>query len=152
MAASKKPTSGQHPRDYEALHAFIDARQAAPHAWGRAANDCVGFVLGAIEAQTGITVAPEITWSDERTGRRAIAKLGGLEAAFDAHFTRFPPALAGRGDIAGVRDDGDRLHVMLVEGATLVGPGAAGNARLPRSAMVAAWSIAALLAEPDEAL
>jgi hypothetical protein len=33
-----------------------------------------------------------------------IKRFGSLEAAFDAHFERIPPAQAMRGDIAGVPD------------------------------------------------
>jgi hypothetical protein len=127
-------------RDLEALHGFIDARQAAPYAWGRDANDCVGFALGAVAVQTGIVAAVAAQWHDERSAIRTIARLGGIEAAFDAHFDRVPPALARRGDVAGVFDEARGLHVMVVEGATLVGPGEAGNFRLPRSAMVIAWN------------
>ena len=127
-------------RDHEALHAFIDARQAQPYAWGREANDCVGYVLGAVEAQTGIAAAAAAPWSNQREALRALARIGGIEAGFDAYFDRVPPALARRGDIAGVIDQKLRLHVLVVEGATLVGPGETGNTRLPRSAMVMAWS------------
>lgn len=132
-------------RDLEALHAFIDERQATPHAWGREANDCVGFVLGAVQAQTGMAVAPAVQWASEREALRSIARLGGIEAAFDAHFARVAPALARRGDIAGVVDAALGLHPLVVEGATLVGPGETGNRRLPRSAMVAAWSVDSLI-------
>lgn len=126
-------------RDLEALHLFIDARQAEPHAFGRSANDCVGFVLGAVQAQTGEEIAPELVWKDRTSARRLIKRLGGLEAAFDAHFERVPPALAARGDVAGVPDPAFGLHPLIVEGLTLVGPGERGNRRLPRSAMTVAW-------------
>ena len=131
-------------RDVAALHAFIDGRRAVPHAWGREANDCVGFVLAAVEAQTGIVVAPEATWADRAEALATIARYGSLEAAFDAHFERVPPALAMRGDIAGVADEAFGLHPMIVEGATLVGPGERGNRRVPRKAMTAAWSAISL--------
>lgn len=127
-------------RDLAALHAFIDERHALPHAWGRYANDCVGFVLGAVQAQTGKKVAGRIRWSSRKAAVRIIKRFGSLEAALDAHFERIPPSLAKRGDIAGVPDKEFGVHPMIVEGLTLVGPGEKGNRRLPRSAMTMAWS------------
>lgn len=128
-------------RDTTALIAFIDARQATPYAWGREANDCVGFALGAVEAMTGERVAPKLKWSSQRAGLRIIARLGGLEAAFDKHFERIPPGLARRGDIAGVPDEAMGLHPMVVEGETLVCPSTKGNRRCKRAHMVAAWRV-----------
>jgi hypothetical protein len=125
----------------EALIAFIDSRQNMPYEWGRDANDCVSFVLGAIEAQTGVRVAPKVKWTSERTAIRRIAELGGLEAAFDKHFKRIPPAMARRGDIAGVPDETFGIHPMVVEGETLVGPGDTGNRRLKRKEMTCAWRV-----------
>jgi hypothetical protein len=40
-------------RDINALIAFIESRHDTPHEWGRDKNDCVGFVLDAVKAQTG---------------------------------------------------------------------------------------------------
>lgn len=127
-------------RDLAALHAFIGARHAQPYEWGREANDCVGYVLAAVEAMTGVRIAKKARWKDSKGALRAIAKYGSLEAAFDAHFERVPPALALRGDIAGVPDEEFGIHPAIIEGVTLVGPGERGNRRLPRSAMTIAWS------------
>lgn len=127
-------------RDLAALHAFIDGRQVLPHAWGRDANDCVGFVLAAVEAMTGIRVAPTAKWTDRDGALRKIARYGSIEKRLDRHFKRIPPALAMRGDIAGVADAEFGIHPMIVEGTTLVGPGERGNRRLPRAAMMVAWS------------
>lgn len=127
-------------RDVLALHAFIDSRASTPHEWGRAKNDCVSFVLDAVKAQTGHSRATKLKWHDEKSGLRLIKKLGGLEAAFDRYFQRVAPAMAQRGDIAGVPDPDLGLKVMLVEGETLVCPCDTGNYRLPRNRMVAAWS------------
>jgi hypothetical protein len=111
-----------------------------PHAWGRNANDCVGYSLDAVEAQTGIRVAPELNWTSRASALRVIRIYGTLEGAYDAHFERIAPAFAKRGDIAGVEDADFGIHPMIVEGETLVGPGERGNRRLPRRMMVAAWS------------
>jgi hypothetical protein len=50
------------------------------------------LILAAVEAQTGIAVAPELTWSTKREALRVIKRFGSLEAAFDAHFERIAPA------------------------------------------------------------
>lgn len=128
-------------RDFDALVAFVDARQLVPHAWGRSnGNDCVGFALGAVEAQTGVRVAPDLDWKSRAGALRLLKRFGSLEAALDAYFERVPCALASRGDIAGVPDDEFGLHPMIVEGRMLVSPGQRGNGRAKRSAMTVAWS------------
>jgi hypothetical protein len=138
-------------RDFLALVAFLDARHALPHAWGRGeGNDCVAFALGAVEAQTGIRAAARLEWSDRTSALRIIRKYGSLEAAFDAFFDRVPPALAKRGDIAGVPAgiiDGPctreatliGVHPMVVEGPTLCSPGEHGLVRAPRRLATIAW-------------
>lgn len=131
-------------RDTAALIAFIDSRQLVPHAIGREANDCAGFALAAVEAETGVRPAPELQWSDWAGARRIIARYGSVEAAFDAHFERIAPAAAKRGDIAGVADEAFGIHPMIVEGATLVCPGERGNCRARRRHMTIAWSAASL--------
>jgi len=128
-------------RNVKALLAFIDERQNRPHEWGRHANDCASFVLGAAKAQTGHDRATAIKWHDEKSGLRAIKKAGGLEKAFDRWFVRIPPAQAMRGDIAGVPDERFGIHPMIVEGELLVGPGDKGNKRLKRREMTMAWSV-----------
>jgi len=128
-------------RDVKALLAFIDERQNRPHEWGRKANDCVSFVLGAAKAQAGHDRATAIRWTDEKSGLRAIKKAGGLEKAFDRWFVRIPPAQAMRGDIAGVPDGRFGIHPMIVEGEMLVGPSDKGNRRLKRREMTMAWSV-----------
>lgn len=128
-------------RNIKALVEFIDSRQNRPHEWGRKANDCVSFVLGAVKAQTGHDRATVFRWTDEKSGLKALKKAGGIEKAFDRWFTRIPLAQAMRGDIAGIPDDRLGIHPMIVEGETLVGPGDKGNKRLKRREMTAAWSI-----------
>lgn len=141
------------PRDIEALIAFVDSRQDVPHKWGRAANDCVGYALDAIEAQTGVRIAPELNWTSQASALRVLRVFGSLEAAFDAHFERVAPAFAHRGDIAfapaqpvrgqplAIAEGPFAYHPAVIEGSFLVGPGERGNRRLPRSVMTIAWSI-----------
>lgn len=124
-------------RDLSALAALIEARQAAPFAWGR--HDCVTFAAAAVRAQGGALKIPGRRWRSEAGAARALARAGGLEAAVDGVLRRVPPAFAARGDVALV--DGARGPLLaVVEGQTLVGPGPRGLERLPREAMRAAWS------------
>ena len=125
-------------RDLVALAAFIDSRISISHDFD--GNCCARYVLGAVEAQFGYAPELPVTWSTARGAKRAIAKLGGFEAAVDRLFRRIDPAQAVFGDIAGVACPVLGFHVMLVEGQTLVAPGECGNTRLPRTRMLAAWS------------
>jgi hypothetical protein len=150
---------GPLPRDVAALIAFLDSRHQVPHAWGRPANDCVGFCLDAVEALTGVAVAPELQWTSRASALRVLRVYGTLEAAFDAHFERVAPAFAHRGDIgfappavtlsgAPATSGPFAFHPVIVEGPTLVGPGETGLRRLPRTAMVTAWSAVRQKAAP----
>jgi hypothetical protein len=138
-------------RDIPALIAFVESRHAIPHAWGRENNDCAGYALAAVEAETGVRVARALKWRDRASALRVIARFGSLEAAFDAHFERVAPALAKRGDIAGIPDEEFGIHPMIVEGTTLVGPGEQGNRRQPRAAMTLAWSAVTGRSRPKKA-
>jgi hypothetical protein len=137
--------AGSPTRDIAALIALIEARSALRFRWTRG-RECVGFSGACAHAQTGVDpLAGLPSW---RTRREALAVAdaeGGLEAAVDRRLARIAPAMAQRGDIAGVPASGsDRrfgIRLMVVEGDTLVAPGARGLERLPRAAMKMAWSI-----------
>lgn len=125
-------------RDIAALIALLDRRVNKPFAWRRG-RDCAWFAAAAIKAQTGVNVLGDRDWSSKRGARAVIAAEGGFEAAMDRRLARIPPALAQRGDIAGVADPLFGIRLMVVEGATLVGPGVRGLERQPRSMMIMAW-------------
>lgn len=126
------------PRDIAALLAMIERRAVIPFAW-RGGRDCVSFAARAVKAQTGIDPRGDLRWSSLKQARAAIAKEGGIEAALDARFDRIAPALARRGDIAGIADEMFGIRLMVVEGAMLVAPSANGLDRLPREHMIMAW-------------
>ena len=128
-------------RVLEALLSFIESRDRTPFAWGRGANDCASFMLDAIVAQGGADPFPGKTWANETEAARVIKRHGGLERAVTKRLRAIPPAMAQRGDVAGVPDERFGVSLMIVEGATLVAPGTRGNKRLPRSAMTKAWTI-----------
>ena len=101
-------------RDQAALIAWIEAAQHRGFAWRRG-RDCVSFALGGVEAQTGVDVLAGIAlWSTLREARVVAAKDGGLAAQIDARMDRVPPALAQRGDVAGLPDKRFGVRLMLV--------------------------------------
>lgn len=128
-------------RDYEALLGFIAERSAMPFRWGRRRNDCVAFAAGAAKAQTGTDPLGDLNWRTFAEGRALLKALGGMRKAVDARLPRVAPAMAKRGDIAGVPDRRLGTRLMVIEGATLVAPGKRRAERLPRSAMVCAWTL-----------
>ena len=125
-------------RNILGLIEMIEAKAAVPFNW-RGGADCVSFAALAIKAQTGIDPRGTLRWASKRGALAAVATEGGIEAAIDRRLSRVAPALARRGDIAGVPDAQLGIPLMVVEGAMLVGPGEGGLERQPRSAMVMAW-------------
>lgn len=127
-------------RDFEALIELMQARQARGFRW-RFPRDCVSFVAACVKAQTGRDLLAGVPRWRTRAEALAVADAqGGLIAAIDARLRRVEPAMARRGDIAGLPDPLFGVRLMIVEGDTLVGPGQRGLERLPRSEMVMAWS------------
>lgn len=127
-------------RDTAALIACIEARQARGFRWRRG-RDCVSFAAACIEAQTGVDPLDGIPrWRTKAEALKAARLRGGLTKAMNKRLPRIAPAMAQRGDIAGLPDRLFGVRLMVVEGATLVGPGTTGLERLPRSEMVYAWS------------
>lgn len=125
-------------RDHDALIAFLADRDRMPFDWRR--NDCARFAAGAVRAQTGRNPLKGLRWGSAAGAARVLARLGSMEAAVSARLRPIAPAAARRGDIAGVPDAVLGLSLLVVEGETLVGPGAQGTKRLARSAMTHAWS------------
>lgn len=128
-------------RDFTALAAWLAERAAMPFAWGSSANDCVSFYAGAARAMAGFDPIKGLRWTTERGAARVIGRMGGMAAAVSSRMTPIAPALAKRGDAAGVRDERFGLLIMLVEGEWLVGPGNGRRLmRAPRGAMLRAWT------------
>ena len=127
-------------RDYTALVAAIEVRSAQGFGWRRG-QDCLSFSAACIEAQTGEDILAGVPhWKTRREALAIADQMGGLSWGLDQKRLPIPPAMAQRGDIAGLPDRLFGIRLMVVEGDTLVGPGARGLERLPRSAMTVAWS------------
>lgn len=131
-------------RDIEALLRFLEQRSAMPFKWGRRRNDCVSFAAAAVRAQTGRNPLGKIRWTTPYGAARVLKAKGGLAKAVSGKLAHIAPAMASRGDVAGVPDKRFGVRLMIVEGATLAGPGERGIERLPRSAMVMAWDAASV--------
>ncbi len=129
------------PRDFTALHAFIDSRQSAPFAWWT--HDCVTFAAHAAQAQTGVDYLKRlgVRWKTDRGAARALKARGGLAAAVDGVLRPVAPAMAARGDLGLIVIEG-RESLVVIEGDLVVGPGLAGLVRVPRGALSSAWTLA----------
>ncbi|MEL6485653.1 MAG: hypothetical protein AAFQ13_00720 [Pseudomonadota bacterium] len=129
-------------RDYLALVYEIELRSKLGHRW-ETGRCCVSFSLACVFAQTGIDYLADLPrWSNRAEALEVARSLGGLRTALNARFDRTTPALAQRGDIAGLPDADFGVRLMVVEGETLVGPALYGNERLDRGAMRIAWRAA----------
>jgi hypothetical protein len=127
-------------RDIPALIACIEAYSQKPFRW-RSGRDCVSFAAACVQHETGVDPLADLpVWSTRREALAVAKAEGGLEAALDKRLTRIAPAMAQRGDIAGLPDERFGVRLMVVEGTTLVGPGDRGLERLPRTEMAFAWS------------
>lgn len=128
-------------RNHAALIALLELRRARGFSWRRG-RDCVSFAAACSKAQGGVDFLDGIPrWKNRRQALAVADEVGGLSSALDQRLRRIAPAMAMRGDIAGLPDDLFGVRLMVVEGETLVGPGERGLERLPRSAMTMAWSI-----------
>jgi hypothetical protein len=128
-------------RDPVSLICEIELRRGLSHDWQKG-RCCVSFALACAHAQTGVDHLADLPdWKNRAQALKVARSLGGLIAALDARFDRVPAALATRGDIAGLPDAAFGVRLMVVEGATLVGPGETGVERLWRNEMTMAWSV-----------
>lgn len=128
-------------RDPHALIDFLDSRGDWSFGYGPEAktHDCARFFSAGIEAVTGIAPLDRFSgsWTTEMGAARVMRRAGGLDAAVSAIMTEVPVTLAQRGD--GGLVAGDAL--VLIEGATVVGLSEVGYYRLPRSALLKAWTV-----------
>lgn len=118
------------------LNATIAQWRARPFRWDR---DCARFAAACVIAQTGEDPIADLR-SAYRTKREAMAILADkpMRKHLDERFSRVPPALARRGDIALTQDSclgvvmgGEALFYFLEGGMTLV----------PRAEWAGTWAV-----------
>lgn len=131
-------------RNTVALAAYIDARATWRFGYGPdpLTHDCARFCGGGVEAATGVNPLTAFAgqWTTERGARRVLARHGGMAAAIGTVMDEVSPTMAQRGDVA-MTEQG---ALMLLEGATLVGPADEGLKRAPRAHAVRTWRVRCL--------
>lgn len=126
------------------LEAFVTARANQPFGWG--AQDCALFAADAVQAITGVDVAPPALRQHRhaRAALRALHAHGGLRSiAHAALGTPIAPALAGVGDVLLTLPQPGNRHPMLAvcNGATALAPAAHGLASLGLEQVTHAWRV-----------
>lgn len=122
-----------------ALDAYLVERMRMPFAWGT--NDCATFAAEWIHRCVGVSLF-DANYTDADGAAHEIAKRGGMDKAV-ADVLGEPletPRMAQRGDVA-LASVNDRKTLVVVIGASAVGPGKDGLAAVPISDLVTAWRI-----------
>lgn len=96
----------RHPEWQQRLIAELESWRSAPFVWGQA--DCCLFTAACCAAQTGIDPAARYRgrYNTRLGARRALANLGSIEQALDAHYQQIPIDMAQRGDAVLFRQPG----------------------------------------------
>lgn len=130
-------------RDWQSrLAALVEARQAAPFAWG--SNDCCLFAADCAQACLGVDLVADLRgrYRDERSALRLLKHLGGLAVLAGARLgAEVQPRMAQVGDVGLAADEatGELLAVWL--GAHWAAPGAAGLRRVAPTAIYRTWRL-----------
>lgn len=125
------------------LNGCIESALTRPFQWGQ--HDCCLFAADAVAAITGRDPAEDYRgrYASAAQAARLLDRLGGIESlSANAGFEEILPALASRGDIALVENDGNLLlGVVDMTGRRVAVPGAQGLLFLPLSSALAAWRV-----------
>ena len=126
------------------LEAFLAARQQQPFAWG--AQDCATFAADAVQAITGVDVAPPALRRHRhaRAALRSLRAHGGLPAIAQAALgTPIPLVLAGVGDVLLTRPSAQAHHPMLAvcNGSSAIAPGPFGLVSIGLAQVSHAWRV-----------
>lgn len=126
------------------LEAFVAARQFQAFVWGR--QDCALFAADAVQALTGVDVAPPLLrcHCHARAALRSMRAHGGLQAIAQAALgTPIPPVLAGVGDVLLTRPSSSAYQPMLAvcNGATALAPGPYGLVSIGLGQVSHAWRV-----------
>lgn len=130
------------------LERYVLAQQKAKFRYGQL--DCCLFVAGAIEAMTGVDIAPFREYHSRRTasqlavtycGRKSVRAI--VEKAFEeAGMPKIPPAFACRGDAVLIKRPSDSsLGIVDLNGRDILLLAREGFARQPISLAVQAWRV-----------
>lgn len=121
----------------ERLAAFIAGRERMPFAWG--SNDCCSFAGDAVLALTGEDPMKDLRGYHNAWEAACILDAGLCRLVGD-RLERCAASLALRGDVVlAVLER--RESLLVVEGDSLVGPGASGLVRIPRARALVAWRV-----------
>ena len=128
-------------RDPHALIAFLESREDWTFGYGPEprTHDCARFCGAGVAAVTGVNPLSRFSsqWTTRRGARRVLAAHGGMAKAVGELMRPVAVTMARRGDV-GMTTDG---CLVLVEGEMTIGLSPdSGLFRLPRSALVAAWT------------
>jgi len=125
----------------ERFVAYIAARQEKRFDWGHGRQDCCSFAAGSVLEITGIDLMADIPPYTSAEEADLILADTSLEALMDMRLHRHEsPAFAQRGDV-GLSAINGNPTLMIVEGATIIGPGPRRLERLPRHLLTAAWAV-----------
>jgi hypothetical protein len=125
-----------------ALNAVVEAHAALPFEWG--VSDCFTLPLAGILAVTGRDPWPGLhDYNSEFGAAKCLVAqgFGSLADAFAARLQEIPGAVAGRGDVAIVRNEDGRPCGALYVGARLAGKAQRGLAWLPRGAALRSFKV-----------
>jgi hypothetical protein len=128
------------------LNAYLE--QIVPHEWG--SHDCLLYIAGAVEAQTGRDFAKDHRgkYDSEAGSRRYLKTLGfaSPRKLLDSLLDKIPPAFAKRGDVVLAKlpkeAGGGSCPAVVIGGEALaLVHGLAGPIRIPRQFWAAAWRV-----------
>lgn len=129
-----------------AFLAYLAQREGWRFGFGQEGRvqDCARFCDGGVLAFHGQSPLAAFAgqWTTARGAARVIRRAGGLAATVSKVMDPVSISQARRADVALYIDAKGAEALALVEGPTLVGPAEGlGLARLPRGAMVRAWTV-----------
>lgn len=125
----------------ERLLAVAEDWRNRPFAWGRA--DCLCFARAAVEAVQGGPVDwPSPSYRNAREASRALRQAGAavLSEAFAARYDELPVAMAQRGDLGVVIEDGRECAVVNY-GPQWLGMAETGLSRVPGHRVTRAFRV-----------
>lgn len=124
----------------ERLAAYVERVTFEPFAWGL--QDCALFAAGAVEAETGVHLCPELRdYKGVREALRKLREVGGVRGLAERALGEpIAPSLAQVGDVV-LMTTGKRDALAICNGQTAIGVDASGVVAVPMTQARAAWRI-----------